>query len=592
MSKRTGFLLFLSILALGVFFRFYLITEIPLGLYPDEAMNGNNALEALVTGEFKVFYPENNGREGLFINIQALSVWFFGNEPWTLRLVSTVFGTLTILGLYLVARELFRGRSGTAASLATLGRRAGTTSEQSEDEQGGHVSPKSALGILDGREDAGATWIALLSSFFLSTSYWHLNFSRIGFRAIAVPFFATFALYFLLRGLRTGKISSLVLAGVAMGLGLQTYIAFRFMPFVLAIPIVWYLWQWFKSDSNTRIHSNDTNKKCTPCAILLFLFITFVVALPIGYYFLQNPGDFLGRGGQVSIFSAESPLIEFVKSNVATLGMFFVRGDCNWRHNFNCQPELHPLVAAFFLIGLAFTIRELFSKTIHYRLPTTGLLAWLIFMSFPTTLTREGLPHALRSIGMLPPVMILAGIGAWQSINWILNWLEKNKFKWPEYAHQLLRIQREIVIFFIFVLLLMPLATYKNYFITWANSPNAYWAFATDTLHAGQYLKGLPPDTKKYVMVNLSGVEVRAIPMPAQTVMFVTDTFRAEDRNKKNLFYLTRENWQDQLKIPENKKTVVVFLNGSKIELINAIRKEFPQLKPWVPSDFTILKNY
>jgi len=592
MSKRTGFLLFLSILALGVFFRFYLITEIPLGLYPDEAMNGNNALEALVTGEFKVFYPENNGREGLFINIQALSVWFFGNEPWTLRLVSTVFGTLTILGLYLVARELFRGRSGTAASLATLGRRAGTTSEQSEDEQGGHVSPKSALGILDGREDAGATWIALLSSFFLSTSYWHLNFSRIGFRAIAVPFFATFALYFLLRGLRTGKISSLVLAGVAMGLGLQTYIAFRFMPFVLAIPIVWYLWQWFKSDSNTRIHSNDTNKKCTPCAILLFLFITFVVALPIGYYFLQNPGDFLGRGGQVSIFSAESPLIEFVKSNVATLGMFFVRGDCNWRHNFNCQPELHPLVAAFFLIGLAFTIRELFSKTIHYRLPTTGLLAWLIFMSFPTTLTREGLPHALRSIGMLPPVMILAGIGAWQSINWILNWLEKNKFKWPEYAHQLLRIQREIVIFFIFVLLLMPLATYKNYFITWANSPNAYWAFATDTLHAGQYLKGLPPDTKKYVMVNLSGVEVRAIPMPAQTVMFVTDTFRAEERNKKNLFYLTRENWQDQLKIPENKKTVVVFLNGSKIELINAIRKEFPQLKPWVPSDFTILKNY
>src|SRR3989344_975385 len=375
MSKRTGFLLFLSILALGVFFRFYLITEIPLGLYPDEAMNGNNALEALVTGEFKVFYPENNGREGLFINIQALSVWFFGNEPWTLRLVSTVFGTLTILGLYLVARELFRGRSGTAASLATLGRRAGTTSEQSEDEQGGHVSPKSALGILDGREDAGATWIALLSSFFLSTSYWHLNFSRIGFRAIAVPFFATFALYFLLRGLRTGKISSLVLAGVAMGLGLQTYIAFRFMPFVLAIPIVWYLWQWFKSDSNTRIHSNDTNKKCTPCAILLFLFITFVVALPIGYYFLQNPGDFLGRGGQVSIFSAESPLIEFVKSNIATLGMFFVRGDCNWRHNFNCQPELHPLVAAFFLIGLAFTIRELFSKTIHYRLPTTGLLA-------------------------------------------------------------------------------------------------------------------------------------------------------------------------------------------------------------------------
>ena len=104
MQNKT-LLLFIGVLIIGAFFRFYLIQEIPPGLYPDEAMNGNNAVEALSTGAFKVFYPENNGREGLFINMQAVAIRALGTEPWVLRLVSANFGTLTIAGLWLLARE-------------------------------------------------------------------------------------------------------------------------------------------------------------------------------------------------------------------------------------------------------------------------------------------------------------------------------------------------------------------------------------------------------------------------------------------------------------------------------------------------------
>src|SRR3990167_955982 len=95
------------ILVIATFFRLWQIQTIPHGLYPDEAMNGNNALEALDTGDFKVFYSENNGREGLFINIQALSLKAFGNEAWALRLVSALFGILTVAGLYLLTRQLY-----------------------------------------------------------------------------------------------------------------------------------------------------------------------------------------------------------------------------------------------------------------------------------------------------------------------------------------------------------------------------------------------------------------------------------------------------------------------------------------------------
>ena len=571
-SKRTLFSVLLGIIALGAFFRFYLITEIPLGLYPDEAMNGNNALEAIATGYFKFFYPENNGREGLFINIQALSLRAFGNEPWALRLVSALFGTLTILGIYLVTKELFKNY------------------ELRIKNYGNNTNGHNSLFIIP-----NSSAVALLSAFFLAASYWHLNFSRVGFRAIMVPFFATFALYFLLKGLRTGKISSLVWAGIFTGLGLQTYIAFRFMPFVLSVPILWYLWKWWKerqpAGSPTSSGKSDFLKStpCSPCAILLFLFITFIVALPIGWYFFQNPQDFFGRGGQVSVFSAESPLAEFIKSNIATLGMFFWNGDCNWRHNFNCQPQLHLLTAFFFTIGVLTIIRHLF--TTSYKLQATSLLAWFVFMTLPATLTREGLPHALRAIGMIPPVMIFAGLAAWHSMGWLLEWFEKNKIKWPEYTAQLSRIQREMVIFFVFLLFLIPLATYKDYFIRWANSPDAYFAFATDILHAGEYLRGLPQDTKKYVMVNLSGEEVRGIPMPAQTVMFATNTFREEKQKEKNIYYLTPKNWGDDLKFDVAEKTVIVFLDGKDLKLISAVRNKFPQFKAWVPGDFTILKS-
>ena len=114
--KKT--ILLLSILIIASFLRLYNLTELPPGLYPDEAMNGNNAQEALDNTNFsaeggpafgwKIFYPENFGREGLFINIQALFINKFGHQPWALRLPSAIFGVLTVLGLYFFTKELFR----------------------------------------------------------------------------------------------------------------------------------------------------------------------------------------------------------------------------------------------------------------------------------------------------------------------------------------------------------------------------------------------------------------------------------------------------------------------------------------------------
>jgi len=97
------------IFVLAVFFRLWQLPSAPPGLYPDEAINANNGIEAANDNDFKIFFPDNNGREGLFIDIVGLNLKVFGGDgkPWAARLPSAIFGILGVLGIYLLAREIF-----------------------------------------------------------------------------------------------------------------------------------------------------------------------------------------------------------------------------------------------------------------------------------------------------------------------------------------------------------------------------------------------------------------------------------------------------------------------------------------------------
>lgn len=549
MRSRTASIgIFAFILLLATFFRFWHITDTPPGLYPDEAMNGNNALEALETGRFKIFYPENNGREGLFINIQALSVWVFGNEAWALRVVSALFGTLTVLGLYLLAREIFRTPLNHESGIMNYGKKKQTHTSYFRN----HTSEITAL----------------LSAFFLATNYWHITFSRISFRAIMVPLISSFALYFLLRGLRTGSPARMILAGIFTGLGLYTYLAFRFMPFVLVLPIGWYLWQWYKS--------RPVSPGCAPCLAAIFLFTSFAVFTPLAMYFIDHPEDILGRSGQVSIFSAEHPLAEFAKSNTATVSMLFVFGDCNARHNYACLPELNPLVAAFFVIGLLVALRELrdTSQKPRQRMHMLILFAWLLLMSFPATFTREGLPHALRSIGMIPPIMLLAGLGAHTSYLYFAKRAGEKK----------------AIVLLILTLTLIPLSAYYVYFSLWANNDATHRSFSTDVYRMGTHINGLGPETTKFIVTELPWPELRAVGTPAQTIMFLTDTFMENNRRAKNIEYTANKEVEEYIgkELDQHKNFALFLLNNQpNEELIGRLLSRFPELHITMSGDFT-----
>ncbi|MDP3991499.1 MAG: glycosyltransferase family 39 protein [Candidatus Colwellbacteria bacterium] len=474
MKKEYWLLIFIIIIA--AFLRLVNLPAAPPGLYPDEAMNGNNTLEALATRDWKVFYPENNGREGLFINIQSLSIALFGNEPWALRLPSALFGILTVLGVYFLTRELFR-------------------------------------------ESKHRSTIALLAAFLLATSFWHINFSRIGFRAIMAPAFLTWGIYLTLLVLNkiretSGKIKfrRLLLlsltAGAVYSLGLHSYIAYRATPLLLLIILIAYL-----------LKSKDTLvRKKILVSCLLFLVSAIIVFLPLGIYFLENPADFFGRTTQVSVFASEEPLKNLALNTVKTLGMFNFAGDYNWRHNLSGQPQLFWPVGIMFLIGFLISLKYLMRDT-KYQI----LIVWFIVAALPVVISNEGMPHALRAILMIPPVFILSAIGG----IWIYQFLLE-KLKNP----QLIKIGVTLL------LITFAAEAYYTYFIRWAKNENTAGAFAANYVEIGRELNSLPVDQPKYVIVNAAGFDVRGLPMPTQTVMFLTDTFTPEKQARKNIHYI------------------------------------------------------
>ncbi|MEK7659232.1 MAG: glycosyltransferase family 39 protein [Patescibacteria group bacterium] len=482
------------ILAVAFVFRFQDIQLIPPGLYPDEAINGNNALIALETGDYKVFYPENNGREGLFINIQALFLKLFGAEPWVLRTVSATFGFLTVSGLYLLVRLLFNWQ------------------------------------------------IASIASFYLAVSFWHVVFSRIGFRAIMVPFLMVWGFYFLWRGLRNFKFKNFALSGLIFGLGFHTYIAFRFVPFIIVLVLLTYWWR-IKKDYGLDQYLELRNGFLRRFA--LFFLVAFFVALPILYYFWQNPNDFIGRGGQVSIFEAEEPIKEFFKSLGLTLASFNFTGDFNWRHNFSGSPLLFWLVGAFFIIGLLKSFAKCFKKWREHGHPAALhvlLLSWFSIMLLPSALTHEGIPHALRLIGVLPVVMIFAAEGTWWFFETLIHWYREKDIHPLESPYKKEAEGRLIIGAALIILLAaIGIVEYDKYFNQWAKRPEVQNAFSADFVEVGKQINQLPKEVPKYVVVNTDGILVDGIPMSAQTVMFITQTYTKKRQKEKNVFYILPE---------------------------------------------------
>jgi hypothetical protein len=191
-------------------------------------------------------------------------------------------------------------------------------------------------------------------------------------------------------------------------------------------------------------------------------------------------------------------------------------------------------------------------------------------MLLPTALTNEGVPHALRAIGVIPAVYIFAGIGGW----WVYKKfkIQNSKFKITFQNSKILKI-----LIFVFIIWLI-VYSYDLYFIQWGKNSEVKGAFTQNYVDIGNYLNNLPQETEKYVIVNEGGVPVPypdGIPMPAQTIIFIQ---RAADKNK-NTFYLKPDELPTLIGVlspKPQKESVVVLMKYDKI-ILDELSEKIPQ---------------
>lgn len=519
-KKKTSFFLLLVILIIASFLRVWELEKIPPGLYPDAAIYANEGFLSLKNKDFKVFYPENYGREGLFMWLLALFFYLFGVSIWSARFTTALIGILTVLGTYLLSKEIFR------------------------DLRYSYLTP-------------------LLSSFFLAVSFWHVNFSRLGFRVILLPFVLVFAFYFLLKGFKQKSIFNSILGGLFFGLGFYTYTSFRMA--ILILPVFLLFWWLYKKEEKKKFF----------LVVLFFLITTFSVALPIGIYFLKNPEYFISRATPITIFNAENPIKEFIKSFLLHIGMFNFYGDRNWRHNFSGHPMLFWPIGILFLIGLFLSFKHSlkFKESPQFAISNLFLIVWFFSMLLPGILTREGVPHSLRVAGTIPVVFIFAGIGGTFLFEQFKNKIKKEK----------------ILISFSFLFLFFCLFfDFYKYFFLWANRIEVKSEFTRELLEMGNYLNSLPEEVEKYVIVNRGGIPIswaNNLPIPSQTLMFLENSKYGKTRS----IYLLPENLKE---IKIKNKGIVLFLRNDE-KLLNELLKMYPNGFLSSENDFWVFKiNY
>lgn len=405
MGKNRFFkILLVVIFLLGVILRFYQLGINPPSLDWDEASIGYNAYSILKTAkdEYGNFLPLNIRSFGdykppLYVYLTVPFIALFGLSEFSVRLVAAILGSLTVLIVYFLIKEIFSD--------------IGVSNQNSE--QTSYVT-KFIQKIL--KTVNIVEYFALASCFFLAVSPWHLQFSRAAFEGnIGTSFFSLGVLFFL-KALKRGRF--FIPGGLFFGLSMYSYHSFRVITplFLFALVILFY-------------KSLIVQKKIVIVTAVLFL----IFSLPVFKSFFAQSGS-SSRLSMVTVFSGHDLLeksierIEYDQGKGDFIGpifhnrrlvyfrelaknyldhfdpgFLFIYGDGGRQHHAVDMGMLYLWELPFILLGI-FVLSNLLNKK------TVLLFIWFLIAPLPAAVTT-GTPHPVRAIAMLPEIHIFTAIG-------------------------------------------------------------------------------------------------------------------------------------------------------------------------------------
>jgi hypothetical protein len=292
-------LVVLLVMGVVIFFRVYRLQQVPAEMVSDHAEKLLDVWDVL-HGETRIFFPRNTGREALQFYLTAAIIQLFntGYSHLSLKIGTVLAGLLTLPYIYLLGKEI------------------------------------------------GGRRVALLALFLAGVAYWPNVISRVGLRFPFYPLFVAPTLYYLLRGLRTGRRNDFILSGAALGIGLHGYTPIRILPFVVVAAVGLYL---------LHRHSRGFRRQTVTFLVLLAV-ISLVIFLPLLRYALENPEGFAFRSFS-RLGTMERPLPGDATSlffhNLWRAVTMFAWDDGNiWVVSLTNRPALDIVSGAFFYLGV------------------------------------------------------------------------------------------------------------------------------------------------------------------------------------------------------------------------------------------------
>lgn len=294
--ERREVLALAAIILLALGLRLWLLED-GIHRFVDEIPFANAVTRLWSTPDTHILLPFNDVASftWLYPYLQAGSVALFGPTLTGLRVVSAVFGTLTVVALYFLARTLFDRN------------------------------------------------VAILAALMLLAFPPHLHFSRLALNNIAEPLFGTLALAFTARGLQSNRRSDFVIAGAALGLTQYFYEGGRLLYPPLLIS--WFILCWLVG-KRWRLDGRP------PLAGLL---VALLVAAPLYYTLLAQHASLTPRMDRAGL-RLDTPYMSATR-RWETLSdpflMYVSLPDQGWFYGGEHPLVLRPLVPLF-LLGAAF----------------------------------------------------------------------------------------------------------------------------------------------------------------------------------------------------------------------------------------------
>lgn len=410
---------FIIVILIAAALRLVALDKYPSGLNADEASIGYNAYSLLLTGkdEYGTPWPLSfksfgDFKPGLYFYFVMPFVALLGLNEWAVRVPSALFGIGTVILVYFLAIEIFKEKK-----------------------------------------------VALLSSFLLVISPWHIHFSRGGWETNVATFFITSGLLLFIKGLRSGRF--LFWSIVSFLASMYVYQSPRLVVPVLLL-ILFFLYRKslfsiiprFQFDFAHCRHLGQV-RIIGGKRILYMIFIIICLTVPLVFQFTSGGGSERFQG--LSFFSDSGPSsrvnelrgehgnmnnldVRFVHNKLTAYGpeflghyldhfkgdFLFINGDSLIRNKVPDVGQFYIIESAFLVIGLTGLILQ---KQIHGKL----LIAWILIAPLASSMTYQT-PHALRALSMVVPLTLVMGYGFWIMGNWLKRFgdikliIIKNKF--------------------------------------------------------------------------------------------------------------------------------------------------------------------